>query len=376
MNTDMKSVIDRETFRGILNYYGVESSNGDSLSDRVVDMMLDSHVSEKYHIFKLFGNKLKIEKEIETTVGANEASAIRKALINELDEEKLIFVRGMLKAISIEEFIENKLDNQYQICDVKFTKGTKLSKALAKLCLKSDVHRVTTALSMAIQKMSTKGKAVLSIDPIDYITMSSNSSGWRSCHRLDGGEFRTGPLAYLNDSSSVICYIESSTPCTIKREREFIHSNKTWRQIALVSPDLEFAIQERQYPSSNTINSESISNMFVELFNKENNTDAYKFSNEEVDVLNDLHVDYSDHHDVRSLYYNDMTNEMFGTGTVVYATDTINPLYNKELPIKGQEAYCLSCGATLYEPDDLYCDNCDSGYDDEDYDDYDDDDDN
>ena len=60
----MKDLINERAFTAILKHYGADYQDG-SLSPSVVSEMLDTHIERKAHIFKLFGGKLKIEKEID-----------------------------------------------------------------------------------------------------------------------------------------------------------------------------------------------------------------------------------------------------------------------------------------------------------------------
>ena len=190
--------------------------------------------------------------------------------------------------------------------------------------------------------------------------MSSNNSGWRSCHRLNGGEYRTGPLAYLRDSSTIICYMESSKPCEITvAGKEYTHSNKTWRQIAMVSPNLDFSIQERQYPNENTINANEVAKAFKELFEQYHN-EKFKIESHSTDTLNDLHTDYANEYDEHRYYYNDISNEMFSQGNVVLReSQNVSVLETLPLPVKGEAVFCLNCGESIYDSDSLYCEDCD-----------------
>lgn len=360
-----KDMIDREAFRAIVGHYGADYCSGD-LSQKVIDEMLNRHVAGKEHIFKLFGNKLRVEREVNITVNSHQAEEIKRDFMNELkSDKKLIFAASLVNLLNWEEFSTNTIQRDVNIFNVSISKGTKLSKALMRLVLPEHQHKISTMHSMLNQKLFTKGKVVLSIDPCDYVTMSSNSSGWRSCHRLDGGEYRTGPIAYLNDSSSVICYVESSTPCKFwYGNKQYEHTNKTWRQIALVNPDATFAIQERQYPNSNAMNQNAVSDIFKELFETQNGK-SYDRQNTEADILSKLHIDYANYNDCNNLYYNDIINEMFSYGNVVKPTAlSVSDLKDLELPVKGEDVYCLSCGCLVDDSDSLYC--CDCGYNDHD----------
>ena len=373
MYNEMYNMIDRKTFKAIVDEYGAGYENNE-LKDSVIDEMLDKHVKEKLHIFKLFGNKLKVEREIETSISHHELTGLKRqfTLSEALSGDRKIFVRTFLNDISVEEFGDNVVCCDRSYFNIKIAKGMKVSKALARLCLPEDVHSVQTEHSMILQKTKAKGKIVLSIDPCDYVTMSSNNSGWRSCHRLNGGEYRTGPIAYLRDSSSVICYVESSRKCTFNYLREeYEHSNKTWRQIALVSPALDFSMQERQYPATNSINAGTVADMFKELF--ENFHQDKQFEKKEVEVreLNELHVDYASNAEETALYYNDTIHEMYSYGYVVRQQGvTLGDLADRddeEKPHKGEAVMCLACGYDVCEDSDtLYCCDCRTYEDDED----------
>lgn len=365
-----KEMINKEAFTAIIKEYGANYVDG-NLSETVVDEMLDAHVKGKEHIFKLFGNKLKIEKEIETTLPNEEVNKVMNNLIRSFSEEKrLVFVTSLLKSSSIEEFSTNKLNRTIKVYDIQLDAGMKLSKALARLCHPDDVHKVITAHSMAIQQITAKGKAVISIDPIDYITMSSNNSGWRSCHRLNGGEYRTGPLAYLRDSSSVICYIESSKPCIIRDRSgaQYEHSNKVWRQLAMVNPDVTFSMQERQYPNKNAVNENAISELFLDAFAAFTGK-KYKIERAHCELLNNLHIDYANTEDESRMYYNDIYEDMFANANIVIPFDTTGQELSESgetsFPVKGASVYCLDCGYELHNPSSLYCSDC-SDCDDED----------
>ncbi len=364
----MINLVDRDTFEAILINYGVNYQDG-SLNSSVVTEMLETHSKNKEHIFKLFGNKLRVEKEIECHISRDEAIDILRDLVkNKMSKNpRFVFARSFLSCLYTDEFTSNVVSRDLKIFDVTIPSGMKVSKALAKFVLEEDVHEVVTLHSMAVQKTKAKGKIVLSIDPCDYITMSSNSSGWRSCHRLDGGEYRTGPLSYLRDKSSVICYLESSRPSVFNlMGKEYTHTNKVWRQIALVSPDLEYSIQERQYPSNNSINATAVSNLFKGLF--ENMHDkSFTIESRDVEELKSLHIDFSEWTDEYRYYYNDTMHDMYDYANVVFSAFMSDAeLFSLNKPVKGEVVYCLNCGHEIYDTNTLYCEDCNDRYDDDD----------
>ena len=355
----------KENFMKVLGFYSEQPYN---INQSVVYELLDKHFKNKSHIYKLFGNRLKIEKEFEFKLSANDIRGIRDKFYDVLFEKfgkKATLVCLFCSNISINSFGENKLDADIQFFDTKFSKGMRLTKCFRKLVSKEIIDDVNTAYSMELQSISTKGKVVASIDPIDYITMSSNNSGWSSCHRINGGEYAAGPLAYLADTSTVICYVESNTKAKVADGGE--HSNKRWRQIALVSPLLDFAIQERQYPNKSKGNANAVSGLFVEAFSKFHDED-FAFKKIYIDELQDLHRDYVDETGCYGMYYNDTRNEMYDLGYKVCRQSDIDEDIRQqdiyELPLKGEGAHCLCCGTDLDESSSVFCNCCDDSYND------------
>jgi hypothetical protein len=58
-----------------------------------------------------------------------------------------------------------------------------------------------------LQQNKITGRLCFSVHPLDFLSMSENNCGWRSCQALDG-DFRAAALAYMIDSSTVVAYIE------------------------------------------------------------------------------------------------------------------------------------------------------------------------
>nr|DAR02296.1 MAG TPA: Transcription initiation factor IIE, alpha FINGER, Transcription [Bacteriophage sp.] len=84
---------------------------------------------------------------------------------------------------------------------------------------------------------------VLSIHPIDFLSMSDNNSGWTSCMSLVGkGSDRSGVTEYMNSPTAVVAYMESNVP--------FLPGvpNKSWRMMLFYDLDADVALGSRQYP--------------------------------------------------------------------------------------------------------------------------------
>lgn len=308
------------------------------LSPEGIRADLTSHLQEwsyaKNHIFKMFGNKLKIEKDVEATISNNEAHRLVENFINtHLSGRSCALAKLLLNSrLNTKQIINNELSGDMVFFGTKFSKGMKVSRILGKIVPKSVSHVVQTAFSMLIQGFKVKGKAVLSIDPVDYITMSANRSGWRSCHALDG-EYRTGTLAYMMDNSTIIAYVTSSE-CEVEvfshvesKYNKYYFDNKIWRQVVLM-PDKytekNYAIQSRQYPSTSSNNANAISQLLQYVLNnslaepKENPEDSFKVEPVSVDDI--LHYMVEDYYD-GSMWYNDITHNAFSTGRLVFPSE-------------------------------------------------------
>ncbi len=240
-----------------------------SHSNNTVD--LTGHLRQwavaKQSIFEKLGNKLKIEQEVEFAVSSSELSnRIRTFIKTEFwGKKKFFMAQALFENLSDEEIAFNKIILKRPIFQQNVNVGMKVSKLLSKIVPKEDVDYIQTKFSMLIQNFKVKGKAVISIDPVDYLTMSENSSGWTSCHRING-EYRSGILAYLVDNVTAIAYVTTGENSAASSDKKIFFENKNWRQCVYFGETS--AVQSRQYPSNSDVNNNTISEMLKNLFGK------------------------------------------------------------------------------------------------------------
>ena len=86
---------------------------------------------------------------------------------------------------------------------------------------------------------------VLSIHPIDFMTMSDNACNWRSCMSWDGGEYSLGTVEMMNSPYAIVGYIENSLSPTCLRGGHRI-PNKEWRCLFFVTD--ECVLSGKAYP--------------------------------------------------------------------------------------------------------------------------------
>lgn len=349
---------------------------------------LNNWAKNKSHLYLAFGKKLKLEKEIELDFSGN--SNYVKSLISKFYQEiTQAKVKRFLKSCSNAEVVMNCLNRNVSFENVKFRAGDKISKCIGKIL---DLYDITPAekdsvlikFSMLIQGVKAKGSAVLSIDPVDYITMSENNSNWESCHSMSGC-FRTGPFAYLQDSSTTISYVKPKDDCvfTYGDSKTLTYSNKNWRQIVLFSKELKYATQLRQYPYTSQANQSTVASIVMNILNAKSGLDYQIHSIDVCDMPRYFSTLHECTEEGEDLCYNDLTNEAFKTAywiseIGVEPTEEVLKEYCRagETAKTGHYVSCLcGCGDELYDSESLYRrfshrhnDDYDNDYyDDEDY---------
>lgn len=101
------------------------------------------------------------------------------------------------------------------------------------------------AHSQVLNQKKIRGKLCLSIHPLDFLTMSDNDCGWTSCMSWmeEYGDYRLGTIEMMNSACVVIAYVEAKDKMWVCG-RDW--SNKKWRQLYIVTPEL--ILGNKQYP--------------------------------------------------------------------------------------------------------------------------------
>lgn len=144
-----------------------------------VDRILRYWANAKKDLYKLLGNEIKVSKEIEY----NADKEYWREQIRKFAQE-FPGIGYMLLNMNIDAFVENKYirfsaDIDRLMSDAK--EGMKLTTFLSNAFNNADFD---TALSKVIDTGKVSGNIVISIDPVDFLTMSFNQSGWCSCHTI------------------------------------------------------------------------------------------------------------------------------------------------------------------------------------------------
>jgi hypothetical protein len=152
--------------------------------------------------------------------------------------------------LTVDEVFSNHLNRDYEINDnTKIAKNTKVSKALK--YFENDefvLRKVQDQLSTIIQEDKITGTLCFSVHPLDYLSASENTYHWRSCHALDG-DYRSGNLQYMMDTSTVICYLRGAQNQKLPNFPEDVRWNsKKWRMLLFLSDHQNAMFAGRQYP--------------------------------------------------------------------------------------------------------------------------------
>ncbi len=248
-----------------------------------MDYFLREWSREKEHLYKIFGNKFILEREIEFNKSQEEfQSEISRKLWGwgTQSREFLGKVQDALWEVYYDKheissserddlnclfYTENLISNIYPGRTVKIpgsaTKsgkpltiqnGCKVVKALKKLgeeigC--SDYYEeFRRTHSMILNQKKIKGTICLSIHPLDYITISDNDYNWSSCMCWvdEPGDYRVGTLEMMNSHYVVVAYLKGSEP---GQYFDGLWNNKKWRQLIIATPDL--ILGNKQYPYEN-----------------------------------------------------------------------------------------------------------------------------
>ena len=136
--------------------------------------------------------------------------------------------------------------------------GMKTSRAVNKLCTylgynkAEEYNKRYAAYADSLSPLKIKRHTILSINPLDYLTMSIGNS-WTSCHSIETsgrerGCYSSGTISYMLDGTSMVFYtIDASY-----NGDEYFEEPKIVRQMFFYGE--EKLIQSRLYPQSNDHN--------------------------------------------------------------------------------------------------------------------------
>ena len=286
--------------------------------------------------------------------------------------------RYILILDKIDEDLTFKLEENKKT--LQFQKGMKPIRALSRFltyCKDVDgVNRVMEvfeqfriAHSMIFNDKIIKGNMVVSIHPLDFMTMSDNNSNWGSCMSWkDRGCYHVGTIEMLNSNNVLCCYIENSDPYYFSKNKEdqdedYRWYNKKWRQLVYFTKDI--IVSGKPYPYANDEITKALIQIIRDLARK-NLHWTYSFGPEEYKDMQYINSSFSMNRARNYIQYGNMTKHNILFDTKGMYNDMLNDSYtnywcvrnkvkhNKIISYSGK-APCLCCGGQIiYESFDDY----------------------
>ena len=236
--------------------------------------------------------------------------------------------------------------------------------------------------SMLFNQKCMDGELCLSIHPLDYMTMSDNSNGWKSCMRWtdDGqvgshGDYRSGTVQCMNSPYIIVAYLHNPEHKFYPfNDNTMAWNSKQWRELFIVQDGIINEIKGYPFQDENLTNT---CLMWIKELAQKNL--GWTYDNEEVDVGQPL--ESSDDKtvyisfDAGDFMYKDIGSIMKHRGRInkeklfsnkYLCQESINPTNDhltQFITVEyGGHGTCMSCGCWLpYERSErVMCDSCDT----------------
>jgi len=236
--------------------------------------IIDQWYEAKKPYIDLFGGETSVllQSNVEIELTQEDLDRMFDSFIGYLEDNDLNYCFNETIQISISKFLfdnregffQNRVVKDYPT--LKICKGAKLLKCFKFFIKDFDTCRKAQDIaSRYIQDIKITGNLYLSVDPLDFLTISENNSNWRSCHSLDG-DFRMGNLNYMIDDTTLIAFLANEKKEQLKcMPAGLLWNNKKWRMLVHTNNWESIIYYNRQYPFSNTGLILKVYNGIVEL---------------------------------------------------------------------------------------------------------------
>lgn len=216
-------------------------------------------------------------------------------------------------------------------------------------------------VSLVQTEGETKAKLVISIHPIDFMSMSENKCNWRSCMGWsNSGCYSAGTLEMMNSNVAAVAYLEAPAPFEMflnETGEVYTVPNKSWRSLIFIHKDI--LLLGKQYPFHNDNLTPIVLDMARELV-KKNLHWNYQFINQEYRDMRNLDGNFyvrdwfnlyynvtKTHHSI-FVYTNGMYNDIIEAKYPKYYCCRNYVKHSKKICLSGP-ATCICCGKRLIE---------------------------
>lgn len=301
------------------------------------------------------------EQEKAVVLEYDEGRGIEHDSIDEIAYTLLEMAREMLSGAELDQFCDAfrasiigysstvSEENLAIIRDrggIKCATGQNASRIIGKLCRKFrvDTHQrynaVFAQLADALNPLQMKKTAILSLHPCDFLEMSNKDNTWRSCHRLNGGEYQAGAISYMLDEVSMIFFTVDSDV-----KEHFHKAPRRGRQMFFYQNNMLF--QSRQYPKDANDLMEQYRNIVQKVISVCLGVpNRWQLKNKRTE-LDEFYTT-----DSHGLHYPDY--EYFGNISLLRGAENYGILHI------GHPALCVCCGHEYNSHSQLKCNHCEA----------------
>ena len=315
------------------------------------------------HTFSFFTNEYKKYNNILNKYYSKEIHSVSGYILtpldyNEYNNFKEIYRFTSYNSSFISEDFAAMINERFPI---KAVAGQKLSRVINKLChyleidKDKDYNKEFAKFSDAVNPLTIKRHTVISVHPVDYLTMSFGNS-WSSCHTIDKenirsmdnnyhGAYSGGTMSYMLDETSVVFYTVDGKYDGNELELE----PKINRNMFHIGEDK--LIQGRVYPQTND-DKNSIYEQFRNIMQK---VIADCMGKPNIWKLKRGTCACAEVIESKGVHYRDYEN--FSDCNVSYLK-LDDDTYNENEITVGHEQICPCCGKVHTREDCIECDDC------------------
>ena len=202
---DIKGQI-QEDFDKVLSFtqgFVLENLHTDNLLKQWFD-------SKKVFIDKMGGLIYEVPQTVNFELSEREKTKKVNNFIEYVEDVYKLYDLADFLRVERAGFFSNTVIQEYYLSSTEIIpRGMKLVKAFKNFIEDSNnLNLIQSEASRIIQENKIEGTLCFSVHPLDFLSLSENSCNWRSCHALDG-DYRSGNLSYMCDTSTIICYLKS-----------------------------------------------------------------------------------------------------------------------------------------------------------------------
>jgi hypothetical protein len=260
---------------------------------------------------------------------------------------------------------------------LKIPEGTKIMRAIRKVLeyysfpYMESFNKWRDDISIINTDKEINAELVVSINPVDFITMSDNKSGWTSCMSwIDNGAYSTGTIEMMNSNLAAVAYLRSS--------QDFDYNgleipNKTWRTLVFIHKDI--LIVGKHYPYQSEVLAKIILDKLQPIL-KKNIGWKYHYKNQ---LYRDMIHSYSNNYIRDEFQRMDCGHKIYTYTNIMYhdILEDHGEQYwccrnfvekNLYLNLSGP-ATCMCCGEPIdkfkyndFSPNKKYCEDCEKNF--------------